>query len=66
VPAILDDPARTGVAKDRLRRDRLAAFRDVRGIRIEDTILVTADGHDNLNAELPKATSAIEAAMRVT
>ena len=66
VPAILDDPERTRVAKDRLRRDRLAAFRDVRGIRIEDTILVTADGHDNLNAELPKATSAIEAAMRAT
>ena len=66
VPAILDDPARTRVAKDRLRRDRLAAFRDVRGIRIEDTILVTADGHDNLNADLPKATSAIETAMRAT
>jgi Xaa-Pro aminopeptidase len=66
VPAILDDPERTRVAKDRLRRDRLAAFRDVRGIRIEDTILVTAEGHDNLNAELPKATSAIEVAMRAT
>ena len=66
VPAILEDPERTRVAKDRLRRDRLAAFRDVRGIRIEDTILVTADGHDNLNAALPKATRAIEAAMRAT
>jgi len=66
VPAILEDPERTRVAKDRLRRDRLAAFHDVRGIRIEDTILVTADGHDNLNAELPKATPAIEAAMGAT
>jgi Xaa-Pro aminopeptidase len=66
VPAILDDPERTRVAKDRLRRDRLAAFRDVRGIRIEDTILVTADGHDNLNADLPKTTLAIEAALRAT
>ncbi len=66
VPAILDDPERTRVAKDRLRRDRLAAFRDVRGIRIEDTILVTSDGHDNLNESLPKAPSAIEAAMHAT
>jgi len=66
VPAILDDPQRTRLAKDRLRRDRLAAFRDVRGIRIEDTILVTADGHDNLNADLPKTTLAIEAAMLAT
>jgi Xaa-Pro aminopeptidase len=66
VPAILEDPERTRVAKDRLRRDRLVAFRDVRGIRIEDTILVTSDGHDNLNASLPKAPAAIEAAMRAT
>ena len=66
VPAILDDPERTRLAKDRLRRDRLAAFRDVRGIRIEDTILVTADGHDDLNAQLPKTTTAIEAAMAAT
>ena len=66
VPAILENPERTRVARDRLRLDRLAAFRDVRGIRIEDTILVTADGHDNLNADLPKATPDIEAAMRVT
>jgi len=66
VPAILNDPERTHLAKDRLRRDRLAAFSDVRGIRIEDTILVTADGHENLNAKLPKTTTAIEAALRAT
>jgi len=66
VPAILKNPERTRLAKDRLRLDRLAAFSDVRGIRIEDTILVTEDGHDNLDAALPKTTAAIEAAMRVT
>jgi Xaa-Pro aminopeptidase len=66
VPAILDDAERTRPAGDRLRRDRLAAFRDVRGIRIEDTILVTADGHENLTAALPKQAPAIEGAMRAT
>jgi Xaa-Pro aminopeptidase len=66
VPAILEDPERTRCAKDRLRRDRLAAFRDVRGIRIEDTILVTQGGHENLTADLPKLPSAIEATMRAT
>jgi Xaa-Pro aminopeptidase len=66
VPAILDDAERTKCAGDRLRRDRLAAFRDVRGIRIEDTILVTADGHENLTAALPKGALAIESAMRST
>jgi len=64
VPAILDDPERTRIAKDRLRRERLAAFRDVRGIRIEDTVLVTDSGHDNLTAALVKAPAAIETAMR--
>jgi Xaa-Pro aminopeptidase len=64
VGAILNDAERTRCARDRLRRDRLAQFADARGIRIEDTILVTADGHENLTAELPKATTAIEAAMR--
>jgi Xaa-Pro aminopeptidase len=62
VPAILDDPERTKVARDRVRRDRLAAFRDVRGIRIEDTILVTADGHENLTRAAMKTVAAIEAA----
>lgn len=66
VSAILDDPERTKCARDRLRRDRLAAFRDVRGIRIEDTILVTADGHENLTAALPKDASSVERAMRAT
>jgi len=66
VGAILNDEESTRCARDRLHRERLAAFRDVRGIRIEDTILVTDEGHENLTVELPKATPAIEAAMGVT
>jgi Xaa-Pro aminopeptidase len=66
VAAILDDPERTRSARDRLRRDRLAAFRDVRGIRIEDTILVTKAGHENLTDGLLKAPAAIEATARAT
>jgi Xaa-Pro aminopeptidase len=64
VPAILQDAERTKVAKDRLRRDRLAAFRDVRGIRIEDTLLVTGTGHENLTDSIPKAAPDVEAAMQ--
>ena len=60
VPAILDDPARTALAGDRLQRDRLAAFADVRGIRIEDDVLVTSDGHEVLTAAIRKGVSAIE------
>ncbi len=43
VPAILADPTLTRVAGDRLDRKRLEAFADVRGIRIEDDVLVTDD-----------------------
>ena len=63
VNAILKDPERTKVAKDRLRWDRLAKYSDVRGIRIEDTILVTEDGHENLTLAIPKEIEEIERAM---
>jgi Xaa-Pro aminopeptidase len=46
-----------------LRRDRLVAFADVRGIRIEDEVLVTNDGHDVLTAAIRKGASAIEEEM---
>jgi len=36
-------------------------FRGI-GLRIEDDILVTADGHENLTAEIPKTIAEIEAA----
>lgn len=37
---------------------------DGMGCRIEDTVLVTVDGHENLSAGLPSAPDAIEALMR--
>jgi Xaa-Pro aminopeptidase len=67
VPAILEDPARTAVAGDRLRRDRLAAFADVRGIRIEDDVVVKDEGHEVgyevLTAAIPKEADDIEKEM---
>ncbi len=63
VPAILNDPARTARAGDRLRRDRLAAFSDVRGIRIEDDVLVTPSGREVLTAGVPKTPEELEAAL---
>lgn len=52
VPAILDDPARD--PGDRLDRAALARFADVRGIRIEDDVLVTDAGADVLTDALPR------------
>jgi Xaa-Pro aminopeptidase/Xaa-Pro dipeptidase len=41
----------------------LAAFADVRGIRIEDDILVTSQGREILTEAIPKSVAAVEAAM---
>ncbi len=62
-PAILADPALTRVARDRLDRKRLEAFADVRGIRIEDDVLVTDGGREVLTEAIPKTIAAVEAAM---
>ena len=63
VPAILDDAALTRVAGDRLDRKKLAAFADVRGIRIEDDVLVTETGRQVLTEAIPKSIDAVEAAV---
>jgi len=63
VPAILNDTAFTAIAGDRLDRAELARFSDVRGIRIEDDVLVTSDGHEVLTAAIPRTVAAMEAAI---
>ena len=62
-PAILGDATLTRVARDRLDRGRLEQFADVRGIRIEDDVLVTASGRQVLTDAIPKSIAAVEAAM---
>jgi Xaa-Pro aminopeptidase len=62
-PAILDDPALSKKAAGRLDRQRLAAFAGeggVRGIRIEDDVLVTNEGSEVLTAGIPKTPDEIE------
>ncbi len=59
VPAILNDPSLRSLA-DRVDRNRLARFDDVRGIRIEDDILVTNDGCEVLTAGIPKSTADLD------
>jgi Xaa-Pro aminopeptidase len=60
-PAILDDPELSKKAAGRLDRARLSAFAGVRGIRIEDDVLVTAAGAEVLTAAIPKSIDAVEA-----
>jgi Xaa-Pro aminopeptidase len=64
VPSLLADPARVGLRDHALNRAELAKFPDVRGIRIEDDVLVTATGHEVLTSALAKAPDDVEALLR--
>lgn len=58
IPALLDGPVGEQLARY-LDRDKLSEYSDVRGIRIEDCVLVTSDGHEVLSRNLPTASDEI-------
>jgi Xaa-Pro aminopeptidase len=60
VPALLQDPARRAKYQKVVNWERLEAFADVRGIRIEDDVLVTESGHEVLTEALSTAPDIIE------
>ena len=60
VPAILNHPDFRNKYQDVVDWDRLAKFADVRGIRIEDDVLVTDSGAEVLTADLPTKVEEIE------
>jgi Xaa-Pro aminopeptidase len=60
VPALLQDPERRRQYQDVVNWERLEQFSDVRGIRIEDDILITDSGSEILTIALPTQAEAIE------
>lgn len=60
VPAILNNPKCREDYQMRVNWERLEQFSDVRGIRIEDDVLVTATGSEILTSALPTQTQYIE------
>ena len=60
VPAILNHPDFRTKYQDVVNWDRLAQFADVRGIRIEDDVLVSDRGAEVLTADLPTNIEEIE------
>lgn len=60
VGAILNNPETRSKYQNVVNWERLAQFADVRGIRIEDDVLVTAQGSEVLTAALPTNADAIE------
>ena len=60
VPAILDDANVRSKYENVVNWQRLSEFADVRGIRIEDDVLVTPEGSEVLTAALPNDADTIE------
>ena len=60
VPGILDDVTMRKTYGEIVNWQRLEQFADVRGIRIEDDVLITEDGCEVLTAALPTNADAIE------
>lgn len=64
VPAILRDARFAPLVEAHVDRAVLAKYADVRGIRIEDDVLVTDAGAEVLTASIPKTIDEVERAMR--
>ncbi len=60
VPAILNDVNLRSKYENIVNWQRLAEFADVRGLRIEDDVLVTESGREVLTDALPNSASAVE------
>ncbi len=63
VPAILREPSLAGWVREHLDLEALARCSEVRGIRLEDDILITATGRENLTRHIPRSASELEAAL---
>lgn len=65
VPGILEDRERRAAFADCVNWERLADFEDVRGMRIEDDVLVTETGCRVLTAALPTQADEVIRCLRV-
>ena len=63
IPALIDQWHAQGTNKDYINFDELEKWKDFGGIRIEDDILVTADGCRVLGKPIPKTVAEVEAVM---
>lgn len=63
-PAVHQHAELRALAGDRVNWTEVARYNDVRGIRIEDDVLITNEGSRVLTSVIPKEVAEVEAAMR--
>lgn len=61
IPSLIRQWEAEGKFRSFIRYDRLAAYDRFGGVRIEDNVLVTEKGMENLSAHIPKTVSEVEA-----
>jgi Xaa-Pro aminopeptidase len=64
IPPLIDQWKAEGKNKEFINYDLVETYKDFGGIRIEDDVLITADGHRLLGTPIPKTIEDIEATMR--
>ena len=64
IPALIDRWSGEGRHHDLIRYDRVERLRGLGGIRIEDDVLVTPEGHRVLGIPIPKSVEDVETALR--
>ncbi len=64
IPALIDLWQKENKFAEFINYDKVNEYRGFGGIRIEDNVLVTNDGHKLLGADIPKTTADIESVMR--
>jgi Xaa-Pro aminopeptidase len=60
IPELIDQWRSEGKYSDFLNFDKIATYKDFSGIRIEDNVLITADGHRVLGDRIPKTIEEVE------
>ena len=63
IPDLIEKWKADGLFYDFIEYDKLKAYYDFGGVRIEDNILITASGHQFLGDSIPKTTEEVEKTM---
>ena len=61
IPQLMDKWGNDKMFSDFIAFDKLSAYRDFTGVRIEDNVLVIPEGHEILGNPIPKSISDVEA-----